>query len=125
MTFHVFYIDTFSKPSNCSYNYNDNEICSQCADMKYNAQQQIVLLPMRYSEIVTNGITISDPRDLNMKTCSYIDNENYFALTILVTESEKLTLYPIAMEFVSSIITRTVGKIPKACNLGLLITNDS
>ncbi len=114
MAFYVFYIDIFSKPSNCSYIYNDNKICSQCADMKYNAQQQIVLLPLRYSEIVTNGITISDPRDLNMKTCSYIDNENYFALTILVTESEDATQYPIAMELVSSINKGTVGKIQKA-----------
>ncbi len=79
--------------------------------MKYNAQQQIVLLPMRYSEIVTNGVIISDPRALNMKTCSYIDNENYFALTILVTESEDVTRYPLAMKSVPLINKGTVGKI--------------
>ncbi len=111
MIFYVFYIDIFSKPSNCSYNYYDNEICSQCTDMRYYAQQQIVLLPLRYSEIVTNGVIISDPRALNMKTCSYIDNENYFALTVLVTESEDVTQYPIAMELVPLINKGTVGKI--------------
>ena len=49
-----------------------------------------------------------------METCSYIDSESYYALTILVTESEYVIHYPIAMKSVSSINKVTVGKIQKA-----------
>ncbi len=109
-----YYIDTSSKPSNCSYTYIDNRICSQCEVIIDKAKQQIALLPINYSEIITKGIIISNPRDLNMETCSYIDSESYYALTILVTESEYVIHYPIAMKSVSSINKVTVGKIQKA-----------
>ncbi len=109
----VLYIDT-SKPSSCSYTYIDNRICSQCAVISDNAKQQNVLLPMNYSKIITNGIIISNPSDMNVKTCSNIDSESYYALTILVTESENVTHHPIDMISVSSINKGRVGKTQKS-----------
>ncbi len=114
MMVRVLYVDTSSNPSNCSYTYIDNIICSQCKVIKDDAKQQIALLPMNYSEIITNGIIISDPKDLNIKTCSYIDSENYYAVNILVTESEDVIQYPIAMKSVHSISKGTTGKRQKA-----------
>ncbi len=79
--------------------------------MNNNGKQQIILLPMNNSRITTNGIIVSDPRGLDMETCLTIDNENYHAITVLVTMSENIISHPIDMISVPSISKGMVGKI--------------
>ncbi len=70
--------------------------------MNNNEKQQIALLPMNYSKIITSGIIISDSSDVDKETCSDIENAFYYVLTILVTESDE-TQAPIARMYVNSI----------------------